>query len=109
MSRATWKRTERSIAGLIGGERVPVSGRKRGDQPDVRHDWLAVEVKHRQSIPAWLTTALTQAHATVRGEQVPVAIIHRHGARHREDIVCRADFTARFGPKGDREDRQNGG
>jgi len=37
MSRATWKRTERSIAGIIGGERVPVSGRQRGDQPDVRH------------------------------------------------------------------------
>jgi len=70
MSRATWKRTERSIAGLIGGERVPVSGRQRGDHPDVQHDWLSVEVKHRQSIPQWLTTALTQARAAVRGESV---------------------------------------
>jgi len=100
MSRATWKRTERSIAGIIGGERVPVSGRQRGDQPDVRHDWLSVEVKHRQSIPAWLTTALMQARAAVRGDQLPVAIIHRHGGRHSEDIVCLrlADFTAWFGP-----------
>jgi len=100
MSRATWKRTERDVAGIIGGERVPVSGRQRGDQPDVRHDWLSVEVKHRQIIPAWLTTALTQAHAAVRGDQLPVAIIHRHGARHSEDIVCLrlADFTAWFGP-----------
>ncbi len=40
MSRAIWQRTERSIAGIIGGERMPVSGRQRGDQPDVRHDWL---------------------------------------------------------------------
>lgn len=69
MSRATWKRTERNIAGIIGGERVPVSGRQRGDQPDVRHDWLSVEVKHRRSIPQWLTTALTQARAAVRGDQ----------------------------------------
>ncbi len=38
MSRATWKRIERSIAGIIGGERVPITGRARGDTPDVRHD-----------------------------------------------------------------------
>lgn len=106
MSRATWKRTERDIAGLIGGERVPVSGRWRGDQPDVRHDWLAVEVKHRQRVPQWLIGALTQARAAVRGEQLPVAIIHRHGARHTEGIVCLrlGDFTAWFGPVAEREE-----
>ncbi len=106
MSRATWKRTEREIAGIIGGERVPVSGRQRGDQPDVRHDWLSMEVKHRQSIPAWLTTALSQARAAMRGDQLPVAIIHRHGARHSEDIVVLrlADFTAWFGPVAESED-----
>lgn len=111
MSRTTWKRTERDIAGLIGGQRVPITGRARGDTPDVRHDWLAVEVKHRQSIPAWLTTALTQARAAVRGDQLPVAIIHRHGARHSEDIVCMrlADFTAWFGSVGEKEHGQNGG
>ncbi len=105
MSRATWKRTERSIAGLIGGERVPVSGRQRGDQPDVRHDWLSVEVKHRQTVPQWLLGSLTQARAAVRGDQLPVAIIHRHGARHSEDIVCLrlADFTAWFGPVAESE------
>jgi len=100
MSRSRWKATERAIASRIGGERVPVSGRQRRDQPDVRHDWLAVEVKHRRSIPQWLTTALKQAHAAVRGDQLPVAIIHRHGARHTEDIVCLrlADFVQWFGP-----------
>ncbi len=68
MSRATWKRTERDIAGIIGGARVPVSGRKRGDQ-------------------------------------LPVAIIHRHGTRHAEDIVCLrlVDFTAWFGPVAESE------
>ena len=100
MSRSRWKATERAIASRIGGERVPISGRQRGDQPDVRHRWLSVEVKHRGVIPQWLTTALTQAHAAVRGDQLPVAIIHRHGGRHTEDIVCMrlADFMQCFGP-----------
>lgn len=106
MSRSTWKRTERNIAGIIGGQRVPVSGRQQDDQPDVRHACLSVEVKHRQSIPAWLTTALTQSRAAVRGDQLPVAIIHRHGGRHAEDIVCMrlADFAAWFGPVAETED-----
>ncbi len=105
MSRSRWKATERVIASRIGGERVPVSGRQRGDQPDVRHDCLSVEVKHRQSVPAWLTVALTQARAAVRGDQLPVAIIHRHGAPHAEDIVCMrlANFTAWFGPVAESE------
>jgi len=58
-----------------------------------------VEVKHRQSIPAWLTTALVQTHAAVRGDKLAVAIVHRHGGRHSEDIVCMrlTDFTTWFG------------
>ncbi len=76
MSQSTWKRTERDIAGIIGGERVPITGRTRGDTPDVWHDRLAVEVKHRQSIPGWLTTALTQARrragrSVARGDHPP--------------------------------------
>ncbi len=105
MSRATWKRTERDIAGIIGGERVPVSGRQRGDQPDIAHPWLSIECKHRQSVPQWLQEALKQARAAVRGDQLPVAIIHRHGGRHADDLVVLrlADFTAWFGPVAESE------
>ena len=39
MSDTRWKATERRIAALLGGRRVPVSGRGRGDQPDVAHPW----------------------------------------------------------------------
>ena len=49
-----WKQTERKVAALLGGQRVPVSGRGRGDAPDIDHTWLAVEVKDRASLPAWL-------------------------------------------------------
>ncbi len=42
-----WKATERKIAALLGGRRVPVSGRGRGDAPDIARPWLALEVKDR--------------------------------------------------------------
>ncbi len=32
-----WKATERRITALLGGKRVRVSGRGRGDQPDIAH------------------------------------------------------------------------
>ncbi len=32
-----WKATERRVATVLGGKRVPVSGRGRGDAPDVGH------------------------------------------------------------------------
>jgi hypothetical protein len=37
-----WKRTERSIATRLGGQRVPVSGRARRDAPDIAHPRLAL-------------------------------------------------------------------
>ena len=47
-----WKRTERRIAAGLAGVRVPVTGRARGDAPDIPHDRLALEVKHRAALPA---------------------------------------------------------
>ena len=61
MSDKRWKATERRIAALLGGRRVPVSGRGRGDAPDIAHPWLALEVKDRATLPAWLLDALDQA------------------------------------------------
>jgi hypothetical protein len=50
MTDKCWKAAERRIATLLGGKRVPVNG--RGDEPDVAHPWLAIEVKHRASLPS---------------------------------------------------------
>lgn len=96
MSRETWKRTERAVAGRLGGQRVPVSGRARGDAPDVAHPRLAIECKHRNSLPSWLIDAMAQAEACANPEQIPVAILHAHGARHDADLcVLRlADLAA---------------
>ncbi len=48
-----WKQAERRIAAILGGRRIPVSGRGRGDNPDIEHPALSVEVKARASFPAW--------------------------------------------------------
>jgi hypothetical protein len=99
MADKAWKKTERSVARLLGGRRVPVTGRQRGDAPDVQHEWLSVEVKHRRDVPQWLLDAMRQAVASVRGQQLPVAVVHQHGRPHSEDLVVvrLSDFVEWFG------------
>lgn len=94
-----WKVCERVVARRLGGERVPITGRQRGDVPDVQHDWLSIECKHRKALPAWLKDALSQAHAAARDGRLPVAVLHEAGTRHDGDVVCMSliDFEAWFG------------
>jgi len=91
-----WKRTERRVAAELGGVRVPVTGRARGDAPDIAHERLSLEVKHRASLPAWLTGALEQARASGRDGRIPVAVLHASGARY-GDALCVVAFQ---GPSG---------
>lgn len=83
-NRDRWKRTERRIAAELGGQRVPVTGRSRGDAPDIEHDRLSIEVKERQALPAWLHDAMAQAVAASDGDRIPVAILHERGQRYRD-------------------------
>jgi hypothetical protein len=82
-----WKATERRIAALLGGRRVPVSGRGRGDQPDIAHPWLSLEVKDRATRPLWLLDALDQAERSATPAQLPVAVLHRAGDRHDHALI----------------------
>jgi len=84
MTDKPWKTTERAIAKALGGKRVPVNGRAGAD---VSHPWLAIEVKHRQSIPGWLNAAMSQAKASANPSQLPVAVVHEAGAHHAKDLV----------------------
>ncbi len=59
-----WKDCERRIAEVLGGVRVPVSGRQRDHAPDVEHSTLAIEVKSRKRLPNWLEDALRLAEAS---------------------------------------------
>lgn len=79
MTDKTWKQIERKVAALLGGVRVPVSGRQRGDSPDVLHPTFSIEVKHREHLPAWLFDAMQQAEASKRNEQIPLVVLHQKG------------------------------
>lgn len=68
-----WKAGERRVAELLGGQRIPVSGRGRGGTPDIEHDRLGVEVKARAAFPAWLEDALRQTELSTRDGKTPVA------------------------------------
>jgi len=100
MTDKRWKATERRIAALLGGRRVPVSGRGRGDAPDIAHPWLSLEVKDRATLPAWLLDALDQAEGAAIPAQLPAAVLHRAGDRHDAALVVLrlSDFAAWFDP-----------
>jgi hypothetical protein len=95
MADKVWKQTERAIARRLNGKRQGAVGRKG---PDVLTCWLAVEVKHRKRLPAWLRDALDQAR-TGAGERLPVVVLHEAGQRHADDLVIlrMADFEDWFG------------
>lgn len=96
MPEKAWKLTERAVASRLGGRRVPVSGRGRGD---VAHKWLAIEVKHRKRLPKWLKEAMAQARAASGLSQLPIVVLHEAGQCHDEDLVVLAlkDFVEWFG------------
>ena len=97
-----WKKNERRIAAVLGGERVPVSG--RGDGPDVAHAWLSIECKHRASIPAWLKDALQQARKAARDGQLPVAVLHEAGKHDSIVAMKLSDFRDWFMGEADAEE-----
>ena len=82
-----WKTCECKIAALLGGERVPVSGRGRGHSPDIRHEDLSMEVKNRKRLPAWLEYAMKQAEASAQEGQLPLVILYQDGQRYQEALV----------------------
>jgi hypothetical protein len=93
----SWKEAERRIAAILGGERVPVSGRGRGDAPDIDHPVLSVEVKSRATIPRWITDALEQAESASREGRMPAAVLHPDQGRYADPlVVCRLSEFAQL-------------
>lgn len=87
MGTGNWKAVERGIAAILGGERVPVTGRQRGSAPDISHRIFAIEVKNRKALPDWMHDAMAQAEASKRGEQLPIAIFHEVGQEYGKSFV----------------------
>jgi hypothetical protein len=89
-----FKGTERAVAKILGGKRLGHLG-----GVDVKTRWVSVEVKHRQSLPAWLTDAMAQTKRHAEPEQLPIVVLHVEGQRHSENMVVMrlSDFQAWFG------------
>jgi hypothetical protein len=85
-----WKQAERRIATILGGRRIPVSGRGRGGNPDIEHPTLSVEVKARATFPAWLEDALRQAELSATDGKTPAVVLHGDRKPYWEAlVVCR--------------------
>lgn len=82
MNRSSWKRAERAIAKILGGTRIPINGRKG---PDIAHPRLAVEVKSRTDLPAYLWEWLGQAAEGAEAGKTPIVVLHRAGKSHLVD------------------------
>jgi hypothetical protein len=83
-----WKTCERRIAELLGGQRIPITGRQRGETPDIEHEALSIEVKSRKSLPVWLLKALNQAQAASNdGKKIPVVVLHQDHAPYAHSLV----------------------
>ena len=92
-----WKQAERRIAELLGGKRVPVSGRTRGDCPDVENPTLSIECKSRKKLPAWIEDAMKQAEASAKDGRLPVVVLHQDRAPYAESLVLlRLDDFAEY-------------
>jgi hypothetical protein len=104
--RRAWKRDESEIARLLGGERVPVTGRQRGYQPDVSHPWLAIECKSVANLPQGVAKAMDQAEAAAawakhreQRNKLPIAVIHGKSTHRGNSLVVMRldDFLDWFG------------
>lgn len=102
MPEKPWKFTERKVAALLGGTRVPITGR-RG--PDIEHKWLAPEVKQRKEIPLWLAEAMQQAEIGCPPGKLPIVVIHEQGWCYSDSLVVMrlSEFTKWFGDEADED------
>ena len=88
----TWKKFERWVGTFLSelGDqalRVPVTGRTRGDSPDVTSNYLSIECKYRKQIPLWIKDAMAQAVASSRGGKTPVVLLKEKGSKFEETLI----------------------
>jgi len=75
MGELRWKRCEREVAKLLGGRRLPNTGRP---SPDVLSPRWACEVKLRSRLPQWLERAVHQAEAAAKETgRMPLLVLVR--------------------------------
>ena len=83
-----WKRFERRVASKVGGERIPINGRKG---VDIKHPYLDIECKYRKNLPAWLfEDAWRQAN---EGTGIPAVVVGKHNSERMFAVVNLDDLV----------------
>jgi hypothetical protein len=97
MPNATWKDVERRTAKALGGIRVGPVGYQ---SPDVLTDWLAIECKHRQTLPRWLLDAVNKIRWQAKPHRLGIVVVHGKGQRDSLVVMSLADFREWFADLG---------
>jgi len=89
----TWKDVERKICRKFGGERSGPTGRMGPDCVNTAP--FALQIKHRKSVPQWLTDAYAQAMRDAPSKCLAVLVLHPRGWSIDESLVVvnLADFV----------------
>lgn len=94
---ASWKREERILAEMFGGQRLPNTG---ASQPDVRAPGLAIQVKKRLALPVWLKSAVEQAKRDAGAGEIPLVVLSEIKRGHRPVrlvVLALGDYLDWFG------------
>jgi len=95
MAKSNWKKKEREWAAALGGKRVPITGRQRGDVPDIEHPLWAIELKSGKAlVSSRVKTALDQAKAAAVGtDKTPLVCLDetRQGSGNIKLVVMTLD------------------
>ena len=92
-----WKSSESRIAEKFGGRRVPITGRQRGDAPDVEHHIFAIEHKYgKRIISSRVNEALEQADASAeKNGRFPIVTVEqtdgKRGSKNKEVVIIKTD------------------
>ena len=98
---STWKAVERRTAALLGGKRMGAVG---AAGPDVVTDGMAIECKHRETLPAWLTSALQKIRQQAGADRLGLVVLHEKGKRDSLVVLSLSDFVSRYGAIPDEPD-----
>ncbi|MCL4559912.1 MAG: hypothetical protein M1281_04750 [Chloroflexi bacterium] len=96
MSDKSWKAHERRIAHVLGTQRTGPVGR---EGPDAVTDWLAVECKHRDKLPEWMSEALAKIRQQAGSERLGIVVLHQAGSHDSVVMLSFKDFTDWFDGK----------
>ena len=90
----TWKAVERRVAKAHGTTRAGPTGRLG---PDAATNWLAIQVKHRKTLPQWMGDALRTIRSQAGPGQLGIVVAHEAGDRDSWVIMSHKDFIDWFG------------